>query len=217
MKFDVLTLFPEMIENGLAYSIPGRAQKDKKITVKTHNLRDYAIDDRGTVDDSPYGGGAGMVLRVDVADAALKAIDPDHRMVRILLSPDGEEFDQSLAKKLSKRASILIVSGRYEGFDRRIEDYIDMKVSVGGFVVSGGELPAMIMIDVISRLIPGVLGNAESLRDETFENDKTDYPQYTRPETYDGKKVPAVLLSGHHGEIEAWRQAKKRPTNQGNN
>ena len=217
MQIDVLTLFPEMITQGLSYSIPARAQKDKKITVKAHNLRDWAIDSRGTVDDSPYGGGAGMVLRVDVADAALKAIDPKHKMVRIMLSPDGEEFNQSMARKLSKKKGLLIMSGRYEGFDRRIEDYIDMKVSVGKFVVSGGELPAMMMIDAISRLIPGVLGNEESLRHETFENDQTDFPQYTRPELYDGKKVPEVLLSGHHGEIDAWRHSKKRAVNRGDN
>lgn len=217
MKFNVLTLFPEMVEHGLSYSILGRAKRDRKITVNTHNLRNWAIDSRGTIDDSPYGGGAGMVLRVDVADAALKSIDPKHRMVRIMLTPDGEEFNQSMAKKLSKKDDLLIMSGRYEGFDKRIEDYIDMKVSVGNFVVSGGEFPAMIMIDAISRLIPGVLGNEESLKHETFENDKTDFPQYTRPEVYDDKKVPEVLLSGHHGEIDAWRHSKKRPTNQVSN
>lgn len=212
MRFDVLTLFPEMVNQGLSYSIPGRAQREGLIKVHSHNLRDWAIDSRGTVDDAPYGGGPGMVLRVDVADAALKNIDPQHKAVRIMLSPDGEKFDQRLAKKLSKKDHLLLLCGRYEGFDARIEKYMDMKVSLGEYVVSGGELPAMIMIDAITRLLPGALGNEESLKHETFENDSTDFPQYTRPESYDGQKVPEVLLSGHHAEIEAWRQQQKRQT-----
>jgi tRNA (guanine37-N1)-methyltransferase len=201
-----------MINQGLSYSIPGRAQREGIIKIQSHSLRDWAIDNRGTVDDSPYGGGPGMVLRVDVADAALKSIDPKHQAVRIMLSPDGEKFDQRLAKKLSKKEHLLLLCGRYEGFDARIEKYMDMKVSLGEYVVSGGELPAMIMTDAIIRLIPGALGNEESLKDETFENNATDYPQYTRPETYDGEKVPEVLLSGHHGEIAAWRNQQKRKT-----
>ncbi|MEX0594490.1 MAG: tRNA (guanosine(37)-N1)-methyltransferase TrmD [Patescibacteria group bacterium] len=213
MKFDILTLFPEMVENGLSYSIPGRAQKSKTIEITAHNLRDWAIDNRGTVDDAPYGGGPGMVLRVDVADAALKNIDPKHQALRIMLSPDGEKFDQRLAKKLAQKSQLVLLCGRYEGFDARIEQYVDMKVSLGDYVVSGGELPAMIMVDAITRLIPGALGNEESLKHETFENNSTDFPQYTRPETYDKQKVPEVLLSGHHAEIEAWRNEQKRTTN----
>jgi len=213
MKFDVLTLFPEMINQGLSYSIPGRAQREGAIKIHPHNLRDWAIDSRGTVDDAPYGGGPGMVLRVDVADAALKKVDPNHRALRIMLSPDGEKFNQKLAKKLAKKEHLVLLCGRYEGFDARIEKLVDMKVSLGEYVVSGGELPAMIMIDAISRLIPGVLGNEESLKSETFEGDVTDFPQYTRPDTYDGQKVPEVLLSGHHAEIEDWRDQHKRKTN----
>jgi tRNA (guanine37-N1)-methyltransferase len=212
MRFDVLTLFPEMVNQGLSYSIPGRAQREGLIKVNSHNLRDWAIDSRGTVDDAPYGGGPGMVLRVDVADAALKNIDPKHQAVRIMLSPDGERFDQRLAKKLSKKKHLLLLCGRYEGFDARIEKYMDMKVSLGEYVVSGGELPAMIMVDAITRLIPGALGNEESLKAETFENDTTDYPNYTRPELYDGQKVPEVLLSGHHAEIQAWRKQQQKNT-----
>ncbi|MEX2361848.1 MAG: tRNA (guanosine(37)-N1)-methyltransferase TrmD, partial [Patescibacteria group bacterium] len=140
MKFDILTLFPEMVENGLSYSIPGRAQKSKTIEITAHNLRDWAIDNRGTVDDAPYGGGPGMVLRVDVADAALKNIDPKHQALRIMLSPDGEKFDQRLAKKLAQKSQLVLLCGRYEGFDARIEQYVDMKVSLGDYVVSGGEL-----------------------------------------------------------------------------
>lgn len=212
MKFDILTLFPEMIESGLSYSIPGRAQKEGKIECKAHNLRDWAIDSRGTVDDSPYGGGAGMVLRVDVADKALNAVDPQRKALRIMLSPDGEQFDQKVAKRLAGSDHLVILCGRYEGFDSRIEDYIDLKLSLGRYVVSGGELPAMIVVDAVSRLLPGVLGNEESLKHETFEDDSTDFPTYTRPEVYDGKKVPEVLLSGHHGEIEAWRSQQKKKT-----
>lgn len=212
MQIDVLTLFPEMVADALTYSIPGRAQKAGKLTVNTTFLRDFAIDQRGTVDDAPYGGGPGMVLRVDVAHAALEAADPRHKALRIMLSPDGEQFDQRMAKKLAKEKKIVLLCGRYEGFDSRIEQYVDKKVSVGNYVVSGGELPAMIIIDALARLLPGVLGNEESLKHETFENDTTDYPVFTRPEEYDGQKVPEVLLSGHHAEIEAWRNEQKRRT-----
>lgn len=210
MKFDVLTLFPEMVENALSFSIPGRAQKAGVIELNARNLRDWGVDKHGNVDDSPYGGGPGMILRVDVADAALKAVDPKSSALRIMLSPDGEVFDQRLAKKLSAKKHIVLLCGRYEGFDARIEKYVDMKVSVGNYVVSGGELPAMIIIDAVTRLLPGALGNEESLKHETFENKATDFPQYTRPDRYDGMKVPEVLLSGHHAEIEAWRDEQKR-------
>lgn len=211
MKLDILTLFPEMTDQVLSFSIPGRAQKAKIVEVKSHNLRTWGIDSHGNVDDAPYGGGPGMILRVDVAHAALEAADPGHKALRLMMSPDGELFNQRLAKTISEKDHVVILCGRYEGFDARIEKYIDQKISIGQYVLSGGELAAAVIADAIIRLIPGVLGNVESLAHETFENEVTDFPQYTRPDSYDGKGVPEVLKSGHHAEIEKWRQSKQRP------
>jgi len=210
MKIDVLSLFPAMINQALEFSIPARAQKNNQVAVNAHNLRDWAIDKRGTVDDSPYGGGPGMILRVDVAHAALEAIDHGHKAHRIMLSPDGDQLTQSLVTKLSEKKHLILLCGRYEGFDARIEKLIDQKLSVGPYVVSGGELPALVAIDAIIRLLPGVLGNEASLTEETFEQNATEYPQYTRPETYQGTKVPDVLLSGHHQQIIDWRNDQRR-------
>ncbi len=215
MRIDILTLFPEMIENALSFSIPSRAQKADKVEIKAHNLRQWGIDSHGNVDDSPYGGGPGMILRVDVANKALEAVDPDHKAFRIMLSPDGDQFNQSQAKELSEKEHIVILCGRYEGFDARIDKYIDQKVSIGNYVLSGGELAALVITDAVVRLIPGVLGNEESLTHETFENDVTDFPQYTRPDTFDDQTVPEVLKSGHHAEIQKWRQSQQKPLNQG--
>lgn len=212
MKIDVLTLFPEMIQQALSFSMPGRAQKNNIVSVHAHFLRQWAIDARGTVDDSPYGGGAGMVLRVDVAHAALESVDPGHKAHRILLSPDGEMLTQAKVKELAAKPGLVFLCGRYEGFDARIDRYIDQKLSIGSYVVSGGELPALVAIDAVTRLLPGVLGNQASLEHETFENGVTDFPQYTRPEQYDGQSVPPVLLSGHHAEINEWRRAQQKET-----
>lgn len=211
MKFDVLTIFPEMIEQGLSWSIPSRAQKAGAIEVKARQLRDYGVDKHGNVDDSPYGGGPGMILRVDVADKALEAADPGHTGHRIMFSPDGDQLNQPLVKKLAVKDHIVLLSGRYEGFDARIESLVDQKISVGPYVLSGGELPALTLIDAVTRLLPGVLGNEKSLKHETFENDTTDFPQYTRPDTYKGQSVPEVLKNGHHAEIQKWRQEQQKP------
>lgn len=216
MKIDVLTLFPEMIEQALSWSIPSRAQKGGQVEIKAHLLRDWGVDKHGNVDDTPYGGSPGMVLRVDVAQQALEAIDPGHKAWRIMLSPDGQLFNQKVAQVLSAKDHLVILCGRYEGFDARIEKYIDQKLSVGQYVVSGGELPALVVIDAVTRLIPGVLGNVKSLANETFEGDVTDFPQYTRPDTYDGQSVPEVLKSGHHAEIESWRKNQQRRLDSGN-
>ncbi|MBI4948250.1 tRNA (guanosine(37)-N1)-methyltransferase TrmD [Candidatus Berkelbacteria bacterium] len=210
MKITVLTLFPEMVENALNFSIPSRAQKSGQLELKIVNIRDFAIDNRGTVDDSPYGGGPGMVLRVDVAHKALESADPTHKALRIMLSPDGEIFNQETAKNFSQKNEMVILCGRYEGFDARIEKYIDLKLSIGKFVLSGGEIAALAVIDTVTRLIPGVLGNDKSIIHETFEQDLSDYPNFTRPEEYLGNKVPEVLLTGHHGEIEKWRNVNKK-------
>ena len=212
MKIDILTLFPEMTDQALSFSIPGRAQKSKAVEIKSHNLRTWGIDSHGNVDDSPYGGGPGMILRVDVAHSALEAVDPGHKARRLMMSPDGDSFNQKIAKRLSENEHIVILCGRYEGFDKRIEKYIDEKISIGNYVLSGGELAAAVITDAVIRLIPGVLGNVESLKDETFENDVTDFPQYTRPDSYNGKGVPEILKSGHRAEIQKWRANHQRPT-----
>ena len=210
MTIDVLTLFPDMIESALSYSIPARAQKAGRVEIRAHQLRTWAIDRHGTVDDTPYGGGPGMILRVDVAQAALAALDHSHKTHRVMLSPDGEPFDQLMAEDFAAKQRLILLCGRYEGFDKRIEKYIDQKVSIGSFVLSGGELAALAIIDAVTRLVPGALGNAESLKEETFEADLTEYPQYTRPEKYKGMTVPEVLLSGHHVQIKTWRDSQRR-------
>ena len=210
MTIDVLTLFPDMIDSALSFSIPARAQKAELVDIRAHQLRTWAIDRRGTVDDTPYGGGPGMILRVDVAHAALGALDHSHKAHRIMLSPDGDLFDQQMAEDFAIKKRLILLCGRYEGFDARIEKYIDQKISIGSFVLSGGEIAALTVIDAVTRLVPGVLGNAESLKEETFESDSTEYPQYTRPERYRGMNVPEVLLSGHHAEIQKWQNEQRR-------
>ncbi|MEK9167483.1 MAG: tRNA (guanosine(37)-N1)-methyltransferase TrmD [Patescibacteria group bacterium] len=210
MTIDVLTLFPDMIDSALSFSIPARAQRADLVDIRAYQLRTWAIDRRGTVDNTPYGGGPGMILRVDVAHAALGAVDHSHKAHRVMLSPDGELFDQSMAEEFAAKKRLVLLCGRYEGFDSRIEKYIDQKVSIGSFVLSGGELAALTIIDAVTRLVPGVLGNADSLKEETFEADLTEYPQYTRPEKYRGMTVPEVLLSGHHAGIQKWRDSERK-------
>ena len=199
-----------MITQTLSWSIPGRAQKGEKVAIETVNLRDYGVDKHGNVDDSPYGGGPGMVLRVDVADRAFEAADPGHKAHRIMMTPDGEQFTQEKAKNYSQKEELVILCGRYEGFDARIEGLVDEKISIGPYVLSGGELPAMTIADAVSRLIPGVLGNEDSLINETHEDGVTDFPQYTRPDEYKGEVVPEILKSGHHAEIEKWRKSQQK-------
>lgn len=211
MKISILTLFPELVEGALSFSIPSRAAKAGLVEYKSYNLRDWGLDKHGNVDDTPYGGGAGMVLRVDVAHRALEAVDPGHQATRIMLSPDGEQFTQKVASGLCEsQKDLVLLCGRYEGFDSRIERYVDTKIAVGQAVVSGGELPALMVIDAVVRLIPGVLGNAESLSIETFNDDLTDYPTFTRPPVYNGDAVPEVLQTGNHTEIEKWRKNNQR-------
>jgi len=212
MRIDVLTLFPEMIEQALSHSIPARAQKKAKVRITAHQLRQFAIDRHGTVDEAPYGGGPGMVMRVDVAHGALEEVDHNHQAYRVMLSPDGDQLDHVMVEALKERPHLVLLCGRYEGFDKRIEKYIDQKISIGPYVLSGGELPALVIVDAVSRLIPGVLGNLASLEEETFADGRIEYPQYTRPETYRGMRVPAVLMSGNHAEVAKWRSQMKRRT-----
>jgi tRNA (guanine37-N1)-methyltransferase len=216
MKIIILTLFPEMFQGFLAESILGRAQKAGIVDIQIANLRDWGEGKRKTVDDTPYGGGAGMVLRVDIVAAAikdLKAKSPNCKT--ILMTPQGKKFDQKIARKLANEHSdLLLICGHYEGFDERIRDYVDGEISIGDYVLTGGELAAAVVTDAVVRLLPGALGKDESSEKETFEDNLLEYPQYTRPEEYEGNKVPEVLKSGNHPEIEKWRQAEalKRTT-----
>ena len=220
MKFDILTIFPEMISDYCGKSILGRAQKAGHIKVEPHDFRDFTEDKHGHVDDSPYGGGPGMVLQVQPIFDCLKKLGlvgadkkgkPAKKKLKntkiIIMDPAGKKFNQKIAEKYSKLDRLVLIAGRYEGFDARIYKFVDERISVGDYVVAGGELPALAVVEATSRLIPGVLGNIESLKEETVENLK-EYPQYSRPENFMGLKVPKILISGDHKKIAEWR--KKR-------
>ena len=220
MKISIITLFPKMISGFFEESIVKRAVEKKLVEIEIINLRDFAIDDYGTVDDRPYGGGVGMVLRVDVIYKAISKIkDPSFTKASagkqkskiILTSPKGKVFDQKKAQEYSKIDNLIIIAGHYEDVDARILDYVDEEVSMGDFILTGGEIPASAIVDSIVRLIPGVLKKDKATINESFNiNDKKilEYPQYTRPEEFMGKKVPEVLLKGDHKKIEKWREEK---------
>jgi tRNA (guanine37-N1)-methyltransferase len=223
MKFDVITIFPELVNDYKKISIVARAISKKLIYIQAHNLLDYTKDNHKTVDDRPYGGGFGMVLKPDIMYKAISAVQKKSKKKTrtILLTPAGKVFNQKEAKRLSKYERIVFVSGRYEGFDERISNFVDEEFSIGDYVLMGGELPALVMIETISRFVPNVVGKEESVQSESFSKDGKqvnllEYPQYTRPEILVvGKKkmrVPKVLLSGNHAEIEIWRadQALKK-------
>lgn len=209
INISVITLFPEFIEQYMSFGIVKRAIKNKIVKFAAINLRKFAIDKRGTVDDRPYGGGVGMVLRPDVVIKAIQKSRKKNSHV-VLLTPQGKVFDQKLAKKLSQKENLIFVSGRYEGFDERISKFVDEEISIGDYVLMGGELPALVITETLLRLVPGVLGKDESADSETFSEKLLEYPQYTKPEvlTIGNKKlrVPKVLLTGHHGNIEKWRR-----------
>ena len=200
MKIDILTLFPEMFSGFVGTSIIKRAIDLGKVDIKVHNFRDYSLDKHGRVDDYPYGGGAGMVLMCEPIFRAIESIRTDDSLV-IMLSPSGKVFKQSVAVDLSKKKHIILLCGHYEGFDERIKTIVDMELSIGDYVLTGGEVPSMVITDAITRLIPGVI-TSESLDSESFNNGLLDYPNYTRPEVFKGMRVPEVLLSGHHKNIE---------------
>ncbi len=215
MKFHLITIFPKIFDSYLNESILKRAQEKKQINIKIHNLRKWATDKHKTVDDTPYGGGAGMLMKVEPVYKAIQHIIKKKKVNKkrkiVLLSPGGKKWNQNLAKKYSKLEEVIFICGRYEGVDARIEKFIDEKISVGDYVLTGGELPALTMIDSITRLLPNVLGNKDSLTDESHSKENSiEYPQYTRPETFTINKkkysVPKVLLSGNHKEIEKWKQ-----------
>lgn len=205
MKVKVLTIFPELFPGFLGSSLTGKALAEGKWSVEAVNIRDYAFDKYGSVDDTPCGGGAGMVMRPDVLGAALKANYDGGRL--IYMSPRGRQLDQKMLHELAKEDKITIVCGRFEGIDERVlEAYGIEEVSIGDYILTGGEQAAMILLDGAVRLLPGVLGNAESTSEESFENCLLEYPQYTRPINWEGREVPEVLLSGHHQNINNWRR-----------
>lgn len=207
MKFDVLTLFPEMFVP-VKQSIIGRAEKNNLIELNLINFREFSKDKQKHVDDCPYGGGAGMVIKPDVIYDAYKSIvdNLSYKPKLIYLTPQGKVFNQQMARDLAKENHLILLCGHYEGIDQRVlDEIVDEEISIGDYVLTGGELPAMVLIDAVSRNVENVL-DAESLVDESFNNNLLEYPQYTRPEIFMGKKVPEVLLSGHHANIEKWRR-----------
>ena len=221
MNFHILTLFPEMIEQGMHTSIIGRAIAGGYLSINAVNIRDYAFNKHQKVDDYPYGGGAGMLKQAEPVYLSYEAIKEKigYRPRVVYLTPQGKVFHQEMAKELAKERDLVFLCGHYEGIDERVLDEIVTDyVSIGDYVLTGGELPAMVMMDSISRMVPGVLSNQESGETESFAGNLLEYPQYSRPEEWHGQKVPPVLLSGHHANIEAWRReqsvmrtAKRRP------
>ncbi|MHC4841448.1 MAG: tRNA (guanosine(37)-N1)-methyltransferase TrmD [Planctomycetota bacterium] len=214
-RFDILTLFPEMCREVLNNSIPRIAAEKGAVEYHLHNFRDFAEGVHQAVDDRPYGGGAGMVLKPEpIFQSVRHATSLDSRPPHlVMLSPQGRPFTQKVAHELAGKQRVLMLCGRYEGFDERIREGFEWdEISVGDYVLSGGELGALVIVDAVVRLLPGVLGHEDSAVQDSFENDLLDYPQYTRPVEFEGMKVPDVLQSGHHGEIEKWRaeQARKR-------
>ena len=216
MKFDVLTLFPEMFEP-LKQSIIGKAVEKKLIDIHLVNIRAFSKDKHKKVDDTPYGGGAGMVMRPDVVYDAYQSVKQDQAKV-IYMSPQGKKLNQQMVEKLSKESHLIILCGHYEGIDQRVlDEIVEEEISIGDYVLTGGEIPAMVLIDSVSRYVEGVI-KQDSIQEESFSNGFLEYPQYTRPEIFEGKAVPKILLSGHHQNIEKWRKErsfeitkKKRP------
>ena len=211
MNFYILTLFPEMVMNGLSTSITGRAIESGKLHIEAINIRDYTKDKHNHVDDYPYGGGAGMVMQAQpVYDAYTALVEKIGRKPWVIyMTPQGRTFNQGIAQELSEKEDIVLLCGHYEGIDERVlEMIVDDYMSIGDFVLTGGELPAMAIVDAVSRLVPGVLNNEDSAEIETFYNNLLEYPQYTKPSVWRGKEVPEVLMSGHHANIEKWRKEK---------
>ena len=209
MRIEVVTLFPQMVHALLGFGVTGRAAERGVLRVGARNPRDYATDARGTVDDRPFGGGPGMVMQVEPLRAAIRAArqtaGPGAPV--IFLSPQGRRFDQQEAQRLAVLPAVVLVAGRYEGVDERlIESEVDAELSIGDYVLSGGELPALVVIDTVARLLPGALGDEDSAAQDSFMQGLLDYPHYTRPEIVDGRRVPAVLLGGNHAAIRRWRE-----------
>jgi len=210
MKIDVLTLFPAMFAGPLDESIIKRARDAGLLDLKIHNLRDYAHDRHKTVDDRPFGGGPGMLLKPEPIFEAVESLKRERTRV-ILVSPSGRTFNQAIARELAQLDDLLMISGHYEGFDERVRDQLaDDELSIGDYVLTNGALPVMVIIDAVTRLLPGVLGDEESAHEESFSHGLLEYPQYTRPATFRGMPVPEILLSGNHAEIAKWRDEQSR-------
>lgn len=206
MKIDVLTLFPEMFV-ALDSSLIGKAREKGLFELNCHNIRDYSLDKHKKCDDTPFGGGAGMVMTPQPIHDCINAVDPEHKALRIYMSPRGKRLNQQTVAGLSEQTNLLILCGHYEGVDQRVLDLdIDVEISVGDYVLSGGELPAMTLIDAVLRYVPDVLGNSQSTVDESFSDNLLEYPQYTRPQEFCGLTVPEVLISGNHQNIDKWRK-----------
>ena len=207
MKIDILTLFPDMFAP-LKESIVGRAVEAGKLSINIHDIRDYTLDKHKKCDDTPFGGGAGMVMMAQPIASAIESIDSEHKTRRIFLSPKGRTFNQQIVKEYASLDNILLLCGHYEGVDQRVLDlYIDEELSIGDYVLTGGEIPAMAVVDAVSRYVGGVI-NSDSLKEESFSEGLLEYPQYTRPQEFMGLAVPEVLRSGNHQEIDKWRKAK---------
>ena len=221
MRIDIMTLFPDAVNAMMDSSIIGRAQERGFVTIRTHQIREYTTNKQMQVDDYPYGGGAGMLMQAEPVYLAYQSIEEKigYRPRVVYLTPQGSVFNQTMAKDFAKEQDLVFLCGHYEGIDERVlEEVVTDFVSIGDYVLTGGELPAMVMMDAVSRMVPGVLSNQESGETESFAGNLLEYPQYSRPEEWHGKKVPPVLLSGHHANIEAWRReqsilrtAKNRP------
>ncbi len=208
VHFDIITIFPQMFVSPLGESILKKAQLQGLIKINIHNLRDYTTDKHHTTDDTPYGGGAGMVMKVEPIVAAIENLKSQHNARTILMTPQGEPFAQKTAERLSIYSQLVLVCGRYEGVDERVQSFVDEQLSIGDYILTGGELAAMVIIDAVSRLIPGVVGESVSVAEDSISCSLLKYPEYTRPRMFRGLKVPEVLLSGDHKKISRWRRAE---------
>jgi tRNA (guanine37-N1)-methyltransferase len=210
LRFDIVSIFPGMFESPFGESIIQRAREEGLLDLRVHDLRDYSLNKHKKVDDAPFGGGVGMVMNVEPIARAITAVKkevPDTRT--ILLSPGGRPFDQQKAWELSRLPSLTLICGRYEGIDERVhQHYVDEEISVGDYVLTGGEIPAMVLVEAVSRLLPGVLGDPDSVVEESFADNLLEYPQYTRPQDFEGFKVPEILVSGDHKKIRDWQKAE---------
>jgi len=208
MRIDILTLFPEMF-SALSHSMIGRAVSAGTLTINIVNIRDYSEERHGKCDDTPYGGGAGMVMMATPIANCINALDPDHRAHRIYMSPKGRTLCQAVVTELAEREHLMLLCGHYEGVDQRVLDhYMDDEISIGDYCLTGGELAAQVVCDSVARYVPGVLGNSETTSDESFADGLLEYPHYTRPRVFEGESVPDVLVSGNHAEVDKWRKAR---------
>lgn len=210
MRIDILTLFPEMFDGILSASMLGRAQANGLIDIRVHNIRDYTDNKHRKADDYPFGGGAGLVMMAQPIYDCMDAVLEGGSARRILMTPRGRTLNQKIAHELCAEERLVLLCGHYEGVDERVMNIIDDEISIGDYVLTGGELPAMVLVDCVSRLIPGVLGSEDSAADESFSDDLLEYPQYTRPANFRGMEVPEILLNGHHANIQVWRLEQAR-------